>query len=135
MLKLLYWFIFLLFLPLYLSKARIDREPRLEKPTYYVVTMTTYSADSSQTDDTPNETASGYIIDGVRKHRIIAVSHDLKRKFKWGSKVRLENAGRFNGVYRVHDLMNSRWKMKIDVLIDADGRHTTKKNVKLYPVT
>lgn len=91
-----------------------------------VVTLTTYSVTEGETDDSPNITASGFEIDenNPKKHRIIAVSRDLKRKLKFGEKVVLSNAGRFNGVWYVRDLMNSRFRNKIDVLIDVDDEHT-----------
>ena len=91
-----------------------------------VVTLTTYSATEGQTDDSPTITASGFEIDenNPNKHRIIAVSRDLKQKLRFGEKVVLSNAGRFNGVWYVRDLMNSRFKNKIDVLIDVDDEHT-----------
>jgi len=91
-----------------------------------VVTLTTYSATEEETDDSPTITASGFEIDedNPKKHRIIAVSRDLKRRLRFGEKVMLSNAGRFNGVWYVRDLMNSRFKNKIDVLINPDDKQT-----------
>lgn len=91
-----------------------------------VVTLTTYSVTEGETDDSPTITASGFEIDedNPKKHRIIAVSRDLKRKLRFGEKVVLSNAGRFNGVWYVRDLMNSRFRNKIDVLIDVDDKQT-----------
>jgi 3D (Asp-Asp-Asp) domain-containing protein len=91
-----------------------------------IVTLTTYSTTVGETDDSPNITASGFEIDedNPKKHRIIAVSRDLKRRLRFGEKVVLSNAGRFNGVWYVRDLMNSRFKNKIDVLINQNERHT-----------
>ena len=87
-----------------------------------VVTLTTYNVCAKQCDSTPLITASGFKIDLLHpgKHRIIAISRDLKKLFKFGQKVKLSNAGRFNGVYYVHDVMNKRFKNKIDVLINND---------------
>ena len=91
-----------------------------------IVTLTTYSTTVGETDDSPNITASGFEIDedNPKKHRIIAVSRDLKRRLRFGEKVVLSNAGRFNGVWYVRDLMNSRFKNKIDVLINPDDKQT-----------
>jgi 3D (Asp-Asp-Asp) domain-containing protein len=91
-----------------------------------VVTLTTYSVTEEETDSTPTITASGFEIDenNPNKHRIIAVSRDLKRRLRFGEKVVLSNAGRFNGVWYVRDLMNSRFRNKIDVLIDEDDKQT-----------
>ena len=96
-----------------------------------IVTLTTYTIDPSQTDDEPLITASGFKVDSInpRKHRIIAISRDLKKTLGFGDKVRLENAGRFNGVWHVRDVMNKRFKNKIDILINPNGTHT-----KLYDV-
>jgi hypothetical protein len=41
----------------------------------------------------------------------------------------LENAGRYNGVWYVEDLMNKRFRNKIDILINPNGKHT-----KIYGV-
>ena len=96
-----------------------------------IVTLTTYSVTAGETDDSPNITASGFEIDedNPKKHRIIAVSRDLKRRLRFGEKVILSNAGRFNGVWYVRDLMHSRFKNKIDVLINQNDRQT-----KMYGV-
>jgi 3D (Asp-Asp-Asp) domain-containing protein len=96
-----------------------------------IVTLTTYSTTEGETDDSPNITASGFEIDedNPKKHRIIAVSRDLKRKLRFGEKVILSNAGRFNGIWYVRDLMNNRFKNKIDVLINSDEKHTKLRGV------
>jgi len=98
-----------------------------------VVTLTTYSVTEEETDSTPTITASGFEIDenNPNKHRIIAVSRDLKRRLRFGEKVVLSNAGRFNGVWYVRDLMNSRFRNKIDVLIDGDDKQTKMFGVVL----
>ena len=98
-----------------------------------IVTLTTYSTTQEETDDSPNITASGFEIDedNPKKHRIIAVSRDLKRKLRFGEKVILSNAGRFNGVWYVRDLMNSRFRNKIDVLINEDDKQTKMFGVVL----
>jgi len=104
------------------KKVKVKIADEFEK----IVTLTTYSTSAEETDDSPNITASGFEIDedNPKKHRIIAVSRDLKRKLRFGEKVVLSNAGRFNGVWYVRDLMNSRFKNKIDVLINQNERHT-----------
>jgi len=101
-----------------------------------IVTLTTYTIDPLQTDSTPLITASGFKLDSInpRRHRVIAVSRDLKRKLKFGDKVRLSNAGRFNGVWYVRDLMNKRFKNKIDVLINPNGRHTKLSGVVITKI-
>lgn len=101
-----------------------------------IVTLTTYTIDPLQTDSTPLITASGFKLDSINpsRHRVIAVSRDLKIKLKFGDKVRLSNAGRFNGVWYVRDLMNKRFENKIDVLINPNGRHTKLSGVVITKI-
>lgn len=101
-----------------------------------IVTMTTYTASENETDSTPNITASGFKIDtkNAKRHRIIAVSRDLKRKLKFGSKVRIEGAGKYSGTYVVKDVMNKRYKKRIDILINPNDKQTKLKKIKLYKI-
>jgi len=101
-----------------------------------IVTVTTYSITEGETDSTPLLTASGFKINPInpKRHRIIAVSRDLKRKYRFGQKVRITNAGKYNGEYVVRDLMHHRWKNKIDILINPSDRHTKLRRVKMYRV-
>lgn len=109
----------------------------LSKSTNYeTVTLTTYAPTEGETDSTPHITASGYKIDlkNPKKHRIIAVSRDLKRKWRYGTKVRIRNAGKYNGVYTVKDVMNKRYKKRIDILIGHNDKQTTLNNVKITKI-
>jgi 3D (Asp-Asp-Asp) domain-containing protein len=103
---------------------------------YHTVTLTTYSPTVGETDSTPHLTASGFKIDTLNpiKHRIIAVSRDLKKKWKFGTRVKIKNAGKYNGIYTVKDVMNKRFKNHIDLLIGEDDKHTTIKNVKIIKI-
>ena len=100
---------------------------------YEYVTVTTYTASQNETDSTPLITASGFVLDSLNpaKHRIIAVSRDLKSKWKFGTKVKILNAGIYNGVYQVLDVMNKRFKNRIDILINANDQHTKLENIKI----
>ena len=126
----------MLLLPLDLTttKIEIDESSNLEE--VGVVTVTTYKATSEETDSTPNITASGFKISkkNPKKHRIIAVSRDLKRKLKFGQRVRLRNAGKYNGEYVVRDVMNKRYKKRIDILINPKDKQTKLSKVKVYKV-
>lgn len=101
-----------------------------------IVTVTTYSISENETDSTPLLTASGFKINphNPKRHRIIAISRDLKRKYKFGQRVRITNAGKYNGEYVVRDLMHHRWKNKIDILINPDDKHTKLRRAKMYKV-
>jgi 3D (Asp-Asp-Asp) domain-containing protein len=99
-----------------------------------VVTLTTYTPTMGETDSTPNVTASGFKIDvdNPDKHKIIAVSRDLKKKgWKFNKKVRVRGAGRYNGVYTIKDVMNKRHRKRIDVLVNNDRRPIKLRNVKI----
>jgi 3D (Asp-Asp-Asp) domain-containing protein len=101
-----------------------------------IVTVTTYSITEGETDSTPLITASGFKINAnnPKRHRIIAVSRDLKRKYKFGQKVRIEGAGKYNGIYTIRDLMHHRWKNKIDILINPSDKHTKLRRIKMFRV-
>jgi 3D (Asp-Asp-Asp) domain-containing protein len=96
-----------------------------------VVTLTTYSPIEGETDSTPNITASGFKIDldNPKKHKIIAVSRDLKKKLPFGTLVKVTGAGKYNGDYVVQDVMNKRHKKRIDILVGL-----TEKPIKLKGV-
>ena len=87
------------------------------------VTMTTYTTSKSQTDSNPYETASGFILNKTnpKKHRVIAISRDLKDTFAFGDSVYIQ-AGKYSGKYVVHDVMNKRFKKKIDLLINPKDK-------------
>ena len=100
------------------------------------VTVTTYTIDPKQTDDEPLITASGFKLDSLNpgRHKIIAISRDLKKKFKFGQKVKITGIGKHSGIYVVRDLMNKRWKKKVDILINREDKHTRYYKAKLTKV-
>jgi 3D (Asp-Asp-Asp) domain-containing protein len=124
--------ILLVFLPYELKREEVRVNKLLETITPEIVTLTTYKASESETDSTPNITASGFKITNPKKHKIIAVSRDLKKKYKFGQKVRITGAGKYNGTYRVHDVMNKRYRKRIDILIGHNDKQTKLKKVKIY---
>ena len=128
--------IIMLFLPLEVSTTNVEIEESSNLEELGVVTVTTYKPISGETDSTPNVTASGFKISrkNPKKHRIIAVSRDLKRKLRFGQRVRLRNAGKYNGEYVVRDVMNKRYKKRIDILINPKDKQTTIAKVKIYKV-
>ena len=119
-------------LPYEMEREELRINTMIESITPEIVTLTTYRANEAETDSTPDITASGFKITNPKKHRIIAVSRDLKRKMKWGSKVRIVGAGKYDGTYRVHDVMNKRYKKRIDILIGANDKQTKLKKIKVY---
>jgi len=107
--------------------------PAVVKESDSIVTMTTYSISRGQTDSNPLETASGYILSkkNPKKHRVIAISRDLKKKFKFSDSVLISNAGKYDGVYVVEDVMNKRFTNKIDILVNPKDSGTKIYNVKI----
>jgi 3D (Asp-Asp-Asp) domain-containing protein len=101
-----------------------------------IVTVTTYSPTVEQTDSTPLITASGFKINPTnpKKQRIVAVSRDLKKKYKFGKKIRITGIGKLSGTYTIRDVMNKRYKKRVDILIGEDDTQTSFKNAKLYAV-
>ena len=105
----------------------------LNATNYDFVTVTTYNPHSSQTDSTPKITASGYRI-GKGTTRIVAISRDLKKKYKFGTKVRITGIGKHSGVYVVRDVMNKRFTKRVDILISRRDKHTKYKRARLTRV-
>ena len=132
--------IFLLLFPKAIGNNNLTREIPISKHVDYVepiktevVTLTIYSPIIGETDSTPNITASGFKIDidNPGKHNIIAVSRDLKRKWKFNQKVRIRKAGKYNGVYTVKDVMNKRHKKRIDILVGLEDKPIKLKGVEV----
>ena len=99
-----------------------------------VVTVTTYTPSVEECDSTPLITASGFKINerNPKRHRIVAVSRDLKRKYKFGTKLRIKGAGKYDGTYVVRDVMNKRFRKRIDILVSKRDTQTKVKKVKVY---
>jgi 3D (Asp-Asp-Asp) domain-containing protein len=101
-----------------------------------IVTVTTYTPSVEETDSTPLITASGFKINpkNPKKQRIVAVSRDLKRKYKFGKKVRITGIGKYSGTYTVRDVMNKRYRKRVDILIGDKDKQTKFRKAKLYKI-
>ena len=123
----------LLFLMMFVIFPQEINEDSIEVEPFEIVTLTTYKSVGSETDSHPRITASGFKISkkNPKKHRIMAVSRDLKKKYPFGTKLTIKNAGKYNGEYVVQDVMNKRYKKRIDILINPKDKQTTIKGVKL----
>ena len=126
--------LFILPIEINMMERKIEMEIKGIEPD--IVSVTTYSPTIEQTDSTPLITASGYKINPAnpKRQRIIAVSRDLKRKYKFGKKVRITGIGKLSGTYTIRDVMNKRYKNKVDILIGEGDKQTSFKNAKLYAV-
>jgi 3D (Asp-Asp-Asp) domain-containing protein len=103
----------------------------------YIVTATIYHTVAGQTDDTPDITASGFVINLERpmSHRIIAVSRNLEALgFKMGTKVCVTNAGKMNGVWTIEDRMNKRFTDRIDFLVNKKIKLGKWNDVKIKKI-
>jgi len=105
--------------------------------TLLTVTATIYHATPSQTDSTPDRTATNFKInmDNPGSHRIIAVSRDLEALgFTMNKTVVVSNAGDMDGLWVIRDRMNKRWTKRIDFLVDTSlkGGKWNNVTIKLY---
>jgi len=105
------------------------------------VTATVYHVVPEQTNEDPGHTASMFELDleDPYGHRIIAVSRDLfKKGFKFKSKVLISCNCPYDGVWTVRDIMNKRFKNRIDFLINENmkqGKWNEVKLIKLQSAT
>ena len=74
-------------LPYEMEREELRINTMIETITPEIVTLTTYRASEAETDSTPDITASGFKITNPKKHRIIAVSRDLKKKYKFYAEI------------------------------------------------
>ena len=101
-----------------------------------VVTVTTYKVNEFKNDINGDKTSTGIKLDTVnpRRLKIIAVSWDLKRKYKYGQKVLVTGIALYDGIYVVQDLMNKRWKKRIDILINPEDKQMKFYKVKISKI-
>ena len=126
--------IVMVLLPYEMEREELRINTMIETITPEIVTLTTYKANETETDSTPNITASGFRITNPKKHRIIAVSRDLKKKYKFGQKIRIVGAGKLSGTYVVRDVMNKRYKKRIDILVGNNDKQTKLRKIKIYKI-
>jgi len=87
------------------------------------VTATAYTSHPSQTDKTPFLAAwNNRIRPGMK---IIAVSHDLIKKYKLTNGVKVRIKG-LKGVFTVRDKMNKRFKRRIDIYMGLNKEKALK---------
>ena len=102
------------------------------------VTVTMYNPSKEQTDDTPNQTADGTIInpDRASEYRYIALSRDLLRRwggpFNYSDYVMLKGTDGYDGIYQVRDTMAPKFINRVDILRTEGSRWFKFDNVTLY---
>jgi 3D (Asp-Asp-Asp) domain-containing protein len=126
----------LLLLPCKIQQEELRINKLITTLTPELVTVTTYTPSIEECDSTPHITASGFKIDTLnpKRHKIIAISRDLKHKWKFGTKVRITGMGKHNGTYIVKDVMNKRYKNRIDILIGKQDKQFKFTSIKIYKI-
>jgi 3D (Asp-Asp-Asp) domain-containing protein len=126
----------LVLLPSTVKQGEVKVNKATITPTSEVVTVTTYTPSVEECDSTPHITASGFKIDTLnpKRHKIIAVSRDLKRKWKFGTKIRITGIGKYSGTYIVKDVMNKRYRKRIDILLGKQNKQFKFTRIKIYKI-
>ena len=102
------------------------------------VLATVYNAVPAQCNNDVKHTASMFKLnlDDVLSHRIIAMERTMMKEFnlKYGDVVKIEGAGKWDGVWRIEDTMNKRFagQHKIDILVPNNVKTGKWNNVKIY---
>ena len=102
------------------------------------VTVTMYNPSRAQTDDTPNQTADGTIIDPKRasEYRYVALSRDLIARwggpFEYGDYVIIKGTTGYDGIYQVRDTMASKFINRVYILRTECSKHFRFENATLY---
>ena len=116
--------------------------PADETPAWELIssstTATVYNAVPSQCNTDCFHTASMYTIvpERIESERILAMERTMMSQFgiAYGDTVRVEGAGRYDGLWQVQDTMNKRFQgqHKIDFLVPDNIRHGKWHDVKVY---
>ena len=99
------------------------------------VMLTTYTLNPKENGKDCSKFACGYHLANEKKiGKVIAISRDLLKQFPFHSFVRIRNSGRFNGIYKVEDLMNKRFKNRIDILVHNKDNQYELNNIIIEKV-
>lgn len=105
------------------------------------VEATVYNAVPEQCDNDPLYTASMFRLnlDDVYSHKIIAMEKTFMKTLglKYGDVVKVEGAGKWDGVWQIQDTMNPRFagQKKIDFLVPENIKTGKWNTVKIYCLT
>lgn len=89
----------------YLNHQAVVKTPKFKKE--YWVTITAYSSDPEETDDTPYITASGkWVEDGVAASNFLPLGTKIKIPELFGDKI-----------FTINDRMNNRFNDRIDIWV------------------
>jgi hypothetical protein len=126
----------LLLLPSTIKQGEVRINKAITEFVSEIVTVTTYIPSVEECDSTPHITASGFKIDTLNpeRHKIIAVSRDLKHKWKFGTKIKVLGIGKYSGIYTIKDVMNRRFRKRIDILIGKQSKQFKYTGIKIYKI-
>ena len=121
------------------DSAIVEFEVPIDTILHHEVRATFYNPVPSQTDSSPDKTATGFMIDlnDPYKHKIIAISRDLEQLgYAMGDSVHLHfpnesKSSIYDGVYVIQDRMNKKHTMKIDLLVAPDMYMSYIKGVEI----
>lgn len=117
-----------------------NTKPIIPQQNIIKVTATMYNPVVNQCDKDPLITAGMYRINPYKAsdHKWIAMSRDLLKRwggpYNFGDKVKIEGAGHKDGIYTVVDVMNKRFKNRIDILETKGTKGYIFKNVQITSI-
>jgi len=126
----------LLLLPSTIKQGEVRINKAITEFVSEIVTVTAYTPSVEECDSTPHITASGFKIDTLNpeRHKIIAVSRDLKHKWKFGTKIKVLGIGKYSGIYTIKDVMNRRFRKRIDILVGKQSKQFKYTGIKIYKI-
>lgn len=118
------------------DSTKVSHRPKTNKTykRFYSVWATKYNPTVEQCDSDPFTTADMSKINmrKLNSHQLkwIAISRDLLNQFKLGDIVEIQCSNdKLNGEWEIHDLMNSRFKNKIDFLVPENDHYDMDKPI------
>jgi len=120
-------------------KLQLKEKARVDLAT--VVDVTMYRPNTIECDSDPDITADGtkLHIPQASKYRYVALSRNLLKRwggeFTYGDYVVLQGTDSKDGIYRVRDTMNPKFRNVVDILESHNVKPYKYENVKLYKLT
>lgn len=105
--------------------ASVENLAFVASPISYIVKVSVYEPVTAQCDSFPNETADGtrFSVKKAGSYRYCALSRDLLQRwggpFAFGDTIHLKDVKHLSGKWIVRDTMNSKWKNRVDLLVDV----------------
>jgi 3D (Asp-Asp-Asp) domain-containing protein len=97
------------------------------------VIATTYKLTARENGPYGNVLASGFEANKEYpgNDRVVAVSRDLLKKYPLHTDILIKGAGKLDGIWKVEDVMNKRFKKRIDFLLNWKVKHNKFNNVTI----